>query len=137
MIEAVKIRTALACDDIRIEENGKLIVIGLINPILELNDEQASSRRSALRLNFLLSIDVKKKGNHELAFRLHGLKTPHGQSVKLEVDFSEAAKNIPFPIGPLILPLMEDERGFELQQHLGDRWRTIATWRFSESYKAK
>lgn len=137
MTEVVKVRTALACEDIRIEQNGKLIAIGLINPILRLGDKQASSSRSALRFHFLLSIDVSREGNYDLAFRLRGLKNSHGQTVKLGLMFTETAKNVPFPIGPLVLPLSEDERGFKLQQHVDDRWQTITIWRFEGSDEAE
>lgn len=136
MTEAVKVRTALACEDIRIEQNGKLIAIGLLGPILGLGDERASSNRPALRFHFLLSLDVSRKGRHNLAFRLRGLKAPQGQTVELGVEFTGLAKNIPFPIGPLVLPLSEGEHGFELQQRVGDRWQTIAIWRFAESNEA-
>lgn len=133
MTDAVVIRTAFACEDIRTEQSGKLIAIGLINPILGLGDKRSSSSSPALRFHFLLSIDVSRTGEHHLIFRLRGLTAPLGQTVKLGVVFTELAKNIPFPIGPLVLPLSGEERGFKLQQQVGNRWRTIATWRFEES----
>ena len=133
MTVAITVRTAMACDDVRIEEGGKLIAIGIINPVLGVGDRRSAIGRPSLRLHFLLSLDVLEAGEHRLMFRLRGLQSARGQTVKLGVVFTSAAKQIPFPIGPLILPLAEEEHGFKLQQQVGERWRTVATWRFEET----
>lgn len=130
MTAAITVRTALACDDIRSESDGKLIAIGIINPVLSIGPASSIAGRTALRLYFLLSLDVSEPGEHSLTFRLRGLESSRGQTVKLGVIFTSAAKQIPFPIGPLILPLSDEERGFMLQQQINERWRTFARWRF-------
>ena len=132
MTESITVRTALACDDIRVEDGGKLIAIGVVNPIINIGEDSSFSSRSALRLYFLLSLDVPHEGEHQLVFRLRGIESPKGQTVKLGVVFSVGAKQIPLPIGPLTLPLVLGEQGFKLQQQIGDRWKTIAMWNFEK-----
>lgn len=132
MTGTVTVRTALACDDIRIEESGKLIAVGIINPVLGLVGERSDAVAPALRLHFLLSVDVTEPGEYRMAFRVRGLDSARGPSVKLGVVFGEAARHIPFPIGPLTLALADETRGFRLQQQVGERWRTVAIWRFED-----
>ena len=132
-MSGITVRTALACEDIRTENSGKLLAIGIINPILGLGSRLTVPGRPALRLHFLLSLDVPEAGEHLLTFRVRGLRNLRGQMVKMRVEFNETAKHIPFPVGPLVLPLVDDENGFKLQQLVEDRWKIIATWRFEDS----
>ena len=129
-MSVITVRTALACDDIRREDSGKLLAIGIMNPILAHQTRQIVTGRPALRLCFLLSLDVPETGEHHLTFRVRGLRNPRGQTVKMGVEFTRTAKHVPFPVGPLALPLVDDETGFKLQQLFDDRWKSIAIWRF-------
>lgn len=133
MASPVKVRSALACDDIRTEESGKLIAVGITNPVIGLEPEDHSPRAGAigiLRVHFLLSIDVAAAGEHEISFRVRGLSGKRGSRMRAKVDFTASEKNIPFPIGPLRVPIQSGERGFAFEQWLGDRWKRVATWKF-------
>ena len=130
MTAAVLARAAFACDDIQQDPNGRLVAIGLMNPILGLGEIQALLNRPTLGLHFLLSLDVKQPGTHQLVFRLRGLTAPHGHMVTMNVQFTWPVRNIPFPVGPVDLLLADEKCGFCFEQRVGERWQVIAVWHF-------
>jgi hypothetical protein len=133
MASAIKVRGAVACDDIRTEENGKLIAIGVTNPIIGVTPEGKNPPRGgkgSLPVHFLILLDVEKTGVHEVAFRTRTLDGRKGSGMQVTVEFTAAVKNVPFPIGPLRVPIASGERGFALQQRVGERWRSVATWAY-------
>lgn len=124
----IRVRSVIACDDIRTEMDGKLILIGVVNPIFGF-ERGADDVASALRLSFLLTIDVPAAGDYELTFRARSLTSTQGRTVKLGVSFFQAADQIPFPTGPFVFPITPTEKGFKFQQQTEGRWRTLAEWR--------
>lgn len=131
---SVTVKSAFACEDLRHEVDGKIFVIGIQNPVLGRPKPLKDGSAAAVKLHFLLSLNVQEAGEFEMRFRLRPLgEKGVGSSTKLRVQFLEAADNIPFPIGPLRIRAEADSAGFLLEQEAGnDRWNRVADWRFGE-----
>jgi hypothetical protein len=128
----IKVRSALACDDIRTERGGEIIAIGITNPVigLTLREPPKPGAKGFLRVHFLLAIDVQEAGEQTISLRVRTAAGKVGTEVTLKVDFFQPEKNIPFPVGPFSVPIWERETGFKLEQLIERRWRLVASWRF-------
>lgn len=128
---SVKVVAVLACDDVRREEDGKLIVIGVTMPSLSVAPSPGSKsidEMEPLRLRFLLILDVLEKGPAEIRFQLKRKGARRGHRRRLSTVFLNTGKSVPLPIGPFLLMPQPGDTGFILQQRIGDRWRDIAAW---------
>lgn len=126
----IKVRSALGCDDIREEANGKFIAVGLFGPVLSLVPERTSGdgdEDRTFRAHFLLSVDVLATGEHKLEFRLRR-GSGGGGTARLTVQFEAVAENVPFPLGPMTLRVPEGETELTLAIKDGERWKRISSW---------
>lgn len=132
--EAIKIRNAIACDDLRQEADGQLFAIGILNPILGRGKPGEDGTWPPLKLHFILSLDVPTEGEYEMRVRLRPAGGKGGGSITtVRAQFIAAADNIPFPVGPMRVRPGRDATGFLLEQGTGEnRWRRIASWRLED-----
>lgn len=135
----IRARNAIACEDLRQEADGKMFAIGILNPLIGRDKPRDDGTFPPIKLHFILSLDVPEKGEHEMRFRLRPLTGKGGSSTaKLRVQFIEAAKNIPFPLGPMRVRLGKDATGFVLEQAAGEhRWTRVASWRLEDVGESK
>jgi hypothetical protein len=131
MVPSIKVRSALVCDDIRIEQGGKIIAVGITNPVMEISpSEPGNFEMGVLPVHLLLTLAVFAAGEQEFTFRVRASTLRKGTIYRAKVEFIEAADNIPFPIGPFRVPIRPGECGFVLEHRVGERWKRIATWKF-------
>lgn len=130
MKKGVEVLTAIACEDIRQESNGKIFAVGVLNPVFGVETPSSDAPVPVIKLHFLMSLNVRETGDHTLEFRLRPIKGPGSTTVKMGVIFMETADNIPFPVGPMRVRNPSDNPGLILEQKTGqNRWHELQRWR--------
>lgn len=128
---AVKFVSALACEDIREEADGKIMAIGIISPVIGLEASRSSPDAEVmpLKLHFLLVVDFLEQGSIDLRFRLKRTGSFAGTiRRKMGILVAEPQKRVPLPVGPFLFKPRPGDDGFLLQYQVGERWRTIGRW---------
>lgn len=137
-MSVIKVRNAIACEDLRQEVDGKLFAIGIINPIIWRGKPREDGTWPPIKLHFILSLDVPEAGEYEMRFRLRPSPGNDRRSqTKVRVRFLAAAENVPFPIGPLRARPGKETTSFLLEQALDEnRWKRVAKWRLEDATEA-
>lgn len=130
----IRIRSALVCEDLREDTDGKIIATGILSPSLSVTPPKpdAAGNLPPLKFHFLLVLDFLATGTMELNFRLKRAGARLGARARLDIRVDAAQKRVPFPVGPLTLKPRAGDTGFVLQQQREDRWLTIGRWEYEK-----
>lgn len=130
--QALRITSALACEDLRRDQDGKIIAIGILTPTIGLkvsSKVKSVSEIDPLRFHFLLTVDFLRAGDLDLRFRLKRGRAITGSTRRLSISVIEPEKNAPLPIGPFSIRPRPGDEELVLQHSVEGKWRRIATWR--------
>lgn len=119
-MKSFKVKNAVLCEDIRTENNGKQLLIGVY-----LNDIRLSVPSAKISLAFWLQLAGFEEGETELNFRVRlDRKTLGDGHVKLSV--TEPDESVTVPIRPQAFNLEVNRTlHFDLKFRDASRWKTI------------
>ena len=115
-------KSALICNDIRVEKTGKYIAIGIYGPDIVISHEQAT-----VSIACLMQVEAKRPGTFDLEFRLsegehRGLVTAGGI---FHTSFASKNLMIDFNIGSIAIRA-GTEIGFSARE-TGRRWKHLSS----------
>jgi len=117
----VELSSVLACDDVRTESNGKLILVGVYNTVI-----YVPALPAPMRLNFILQIKALEVGDAPFELRLR-----LGQGVLAEmngqVNIHVADTSGLVPLGPLIVEI-PTAGTLAIDRRVGRRWKQVQGW---------
>src|SRR4051812_17607914 len=124
----IRFRSALACEDLREDSDGKLIAVGILSPVLNVTapKQRSVDELPPLKFHFLLVVDFLEVGEMELKFRLKRARAVFGSRTQIDIRVTALQKQVPFAVAPLTLKPRPGDEGFLLQHPDDDRWTTIA-----------
>ena len=100
----------LVCDDVRREDNGKLIVVGMYTPGITL--PKFPFRLS--KLTFVSYFEVTEAGEWELAFRFSHVDTGAVVGGEGNARINVEQRRITTETGPVLLPITLDNVQFQM-----------------------
>jgi len=119
MSDALRIKFGIVCDDVRREDNGKLILIGIYG-----SNILVSSFPAMLALSLVISVDVLENFEGPILIRalLNGEKIVEGRTNLTMVIGNDALITLP------TMPVRIDKAGvlaFQLRMSSDEEWMTI------------
>jgi hypothetical protein len=125
---AIRLVSALACEDLREDANGKLIATGILGPAMHVTRPKDIEKAPPMKIFFLVVVDFLEATRLQMKFRFKDIGTTINLAQTKDITVTQVYKNVPLEVGPFFFKPEADDKGFELQFSSGGRWKTIARW---------
>ena len=120
----VSIVSAVVCDDIRHEDNGKDILIGVYSGIITVHALPSPS----IPLRCWLSIEAQGSGNAKLDFQVSDHKNSQIFQTEINMGSDELVGYGRIPLGPILYSLKDPEGHLKFDYKVeGGEWINIIT----------
>lgn len=117
----VKFHPAVVCEDIRMESNGKFLIIGVYASEILVNQFPAN-----LNIAFWLPVETLAVGKLKMQFRVAGVNEAILGTANAEADMA-AVGRAAFPIPPMTIQI-QSPSNIELQVKQGDfDWEVVVS----------
>src|SRR4051794_4058924 len=116
----VRFETAIVCDDIRREDNGKEILIGVYS-----GDITVATFPANLRLFFWISTFVEEGGEQVVNMRVLGPGDVQLIKGEFRIQVSAFPSEGSLPVGPLLLQIQTEGKITLQIKRAGSKWETI------------
>lgn len=129
-----KALTAIVCDEIRMESNGKPFLIGIYVGSVDVGVPEIPTDADSIynfRMSVWMPIEVKEKGtlNVEVQIKAPGVKDAIIIKASVNVDrIPMVGEMIPLPIGPIPLKLWQSGQiEIQFRNQSDSDWETVRT----------
>jgi hypothetical protein len=122
MSKPYRVATALLCDDVRIEEGGKPMIIGISSPVIGFTKFPAKPRVWVVPI-----IDALEIGVYPLSFRIVNEAGEKVFEADGAFDADEILNGTVAPLGPFTIPL-EGPGSFRLEAGSEGDFDIVQTW---------
>lgn len=118
----IRVRAAIACDDVRHEIGGKMTLVGIYGPVIGLRAFPAQ-----LMLRIVCLADIETAGRHTIFLRV--TNDDDLSLVEWKVEMEAAGLGDAIPLLPLPLSLRVGRPvSLRLAQQLEGEWKVLQTW---------